>query len=91
MSETKCCGGIGLVGGRFECSNGAVGVLDDDHRLLVTLPGCKPFIVTDCEQQRAATFTIETAWIAMRAVNAVDAPTACSVLDVPGGFNAVKL
>lgn len=92
MAETKCCGSIGYSNGKFTCSNGATGELDDLGGLTVTLPGCKPFFVpADNDPEVFAGFTTGSAWVAMRAVNAVSPEVACSVLDVPGGYAAVKL
>lgn len=85
---SKFCGSIGFVDGKFTCSNGATGDLDGDV-LTVTLPGCKPFQVEDGDGMMP--FNPATAWVAMRAVNAVSPEVACSILDVPGGYAAVKL
>jgi hypothetical protein len=86
-----CCGQITFDGKRFECSNGATANLDDDGVLTVTLPGCKPFNLLTCDQQHLAVVAESAAWVAMRAVNAVSPEVACSILDVPGGYNAVAL
>jgi hypothetical protein len=91
MTETKCCGSIGYSDGKFTCSNGAIGVFDGDNGCLtVTLPGCRPFCVMEDRDLRAG-FSEASAWVAMRAVNAVSPEVACSILDVPGGYAAVKL
>ena len=57
----------------------------------MTLPGCKPFKVLTGDGAEIALFGLASAWVAMRAVNAVSPEVACSILDVPGGYATVKL
>ena len=85
-----CCGSIGYSDGKFTCSNGATAVWHDEE-LTVTLPGCKPFTVLTEYGAEIALFGMASACVAMRAVNVVSPEVACSILDVPGGYAAVKL
>lgn len=87
--KSGCCGSIGFDGKTFTCSNGATGEWHDEE-LTVTLPGCKPFKVLTADGE-IALFGLSAAWVAMRAVNVVSPEVACSILDVPGGYAAVKL
>lgn len=87
-----CCGAICYSDGKFTCSNGATGQFHGKTagRLTVALPGCAPFDAPGCNSEPGV-FTIEAARVVMRAVNAVSPEVACSILDVPGGYAAVKL